>query len=91
MVGEDRGLERRSECDICFINSCACDMRQEWTVLKLLGPPSASVEDANERPLSRFPIRIVGRVINGPSRDQEVFTWAVVARNGRREVDDTSP
>ncbi len=24
---------------------------------------------------------------NGPSRDQEVFTWAAVARNGRREVD----
>ncbi len=27
------------------------------------------------------------RVENGPSRDQEVFTWAAVARNGQREVD----
>ena len=24
---------------------------------------------------------------NDPSRDQEVFTWAAVARNGQREVD----
>ena len=27
--------------------------------------------------------------IKGPSRDQEVFTWAAIDRNGRRKVDGT--
>ncbi len=31
----------------------------------------------------------VGCAIKGPSRDQEVFTWAAVVRNGQREVDGT--